>query len=58
MFLRFFTHARKTRFPIFAWESLGMLGRFRSGMWRNVTLTLKVVKVIPDPLGLWANKES
>ena len=38
-YLRFFTHAGQTRFPIFAWGNLQKLSRFRPRMGLMLTLT-------------------
>ena len=42
-YLRFLTHAGETRFPIFAWESLGKLSHFVNRMRLMLTLTLEIV---------------
>ena len=49
-YLRFLTHAGETRFPNFAWESLRKLGHFGVRMKLMLTKTLKILKVIPDPM--------
>ena len=49
-YLRFWTHAGETRFPIFAWGSLGKWIHFVNFMGLMLTLTLEIVKTIPDPV--------
>ena len=49
-YLQFLTCAGESRFPIFACGNLGKLGHFVIFMELMLTLTLKIVKTIPDPM--------